>query len=325
MGEKLLYLSRDQVASCNTGIIEIIDTVEEAFKKKGQGVTELPLKPTIHPRPDCFLRALAGYISGLDVAGLKWVSAYPINRDSGLPLVSGLILLNNPETGLPLAVMDGSWITAWRTAAVSAVATRHLVIQGATTLSICGAGVQGNSHLEALLYVLPELRDVNVFDSSPRAMEQFLSTHQLSYPELTFKATSSPEEAVKGAHVVVTAAPMLTTRRAEIKGDWLAPGTLCLPLDFDSYFAPSAFAICKKFYTDDNDQLLWFKENGRFSDLPDLTGDLGHLVSGRVHGRENEDERIMVISVGVALGDLVTANLIYRKASSLNIGTWLDL
>ena len=137
---KLLYLSQTQVDACEVDILEIIDTIEASFKKKAEGQTEFPLKPTIHPRPECFLRALAGYIGGLDIAGLKWVSAYPSNRDRGLPLVTGLILLNDPETGIPMAVMDGNWITAYRTAAVSALTARHLAAHGAATLSICDGG-----------------------------------------------------------------------------------------------------------------------------------------------------------------------------------------
>ena len=324
MKDKLLYLSQTQVDACGVDILEIIDTIEASFKKKAEGRTELPLKPTIHPRPECFSRALAGYIGGLDVAGLKWVSAYPSNLDHGLPLVSGLILLNDPETGIPMAVMDGSWITACRTAAISAVAARHLAVQGAATLSICGAGVQGSSHLKALSCVIPKLKKVRVFDANPGAVERFLDTHQPVHPGLTLMAAESPEAAVKDADVIVTAAPMLTKRRAEIKGEWIAPGALCLPLDFDSYFATSAFAVCSKFYSDDKDQLYWFKENGRFDDMPGLTGDLGELVSGLVSGRENEDERIMAIGVGVALGDLATAGLVYRNARNRTIGTWLD-
>ena len=324
MKDKLLYLSRSQVDACEVDILEIIDTIEASFKKKAEGRAELPFKPTIHPRPECFLRALAGYIGGLDPAGLKWVSAYPSNHDRGLPLVSGLILLNDPETGIPLVVMDGSLITARRTAAISAMATRQLAVQGAATLSICGAGVQGSSHLKALSCVLPELKKVRVFDADPGAIERFLDTHQPTHPGLTLTATKSPEAAVKDADVIVTAAPMLTKRRAVIKGEWIAPGALCLPLDFDSYFATSAFAVCSKFYSDDKDQLYWFKENGRFDDVPGLTGDLGEVVSGLALGRENEDERIMAISVGVALGDLTTAGLVYRNACSRSIGTWLD-
>ena len=96
MEEKLLFLGKSAIKSLDISAAEIIEVIENGFRNMADGKAELPHKPTIHPRPDCFLRALPGYLKGLDLAGIKWVSAYPRNRQSGLPLVSGLVLLNDP-------------------------------------------------------------------------------------------------------------------------------------------------------------------------------------------------------------------------------------
>ena len=325
MEEKLLFLGKSAIKSLDISAAEIIEVIENGFRNMADGKAELPHKPTIHPRPDCFLRALPGYLKGLDLAGIKWVSAYPTNRQSGLPLVSGLVLLNDPQTGFPLTLMEGNWITAWRTAAVSAVAAKQLAVKGAETLAICGAGVQGNTHLTALCTVLPNLRQVKIFDPNPEVLKIFIQQQAGFYPELDLQGFSTAQDAFQEAQVVVTAAPMMAKPLPIIQEKDLAPGMLLLPVDLDSYFTASAFKACRKFFSDDIDQLLWLKDQGRFAHVEKLDGDYSQLLAGRIKGRENDDECIMAISVGIALGDLVTADLIYRRALDRNVGVWLEL
>ena len=122
--QEILYLSQADVARVGPSMAEIIDALEVAFREKGLGRTEMPPKPGIHPgEGDNFIHAMPAYIPALRSAGLKWVSGYPGNADRGLPYIAGLLILNDVDTGLPLAVMDCVWITAMRTGAASAVAT----------------------------------------------------------------------------------------------------------------------------------------------------------------------------------------------------------
>ncbi|MBU1697791.1 MAG: hypothetical protein KKD21_12240, partial [Proteobacteria bacterium] len=275
--------------------------------------------------PDCFLRALPGYLKGMDLAGIKWVSAYPTNQQRGLPIVNGLILLNDPQTGFPLTLMEANWITAWRTAAVTAVAAKILAVKETDTLGICGAGVQGKTHLATLCTVLPNLRRVKIFDPDPEALKIFIEQQAGVYPDLDLHGVSTAQDAFQEAQVVVTAAPMMTKPLAIIQEKDLSPGMLLLPVDLDSYFNASAFKACQKIFSDDMDQLLWLKDQGRFAHVEKLDGDYSQLLTGRVKGRENDDECIMAISVGIAIGDLVTANLIYHRARDRNVGIWLEL
>jgi len=323
--KKILFLGGAAIERLNVEPADMIEAMETGFRDKGAGLVELPLKPTIHPRPDCFIRALPGYLKQRDVAGLKWVGAYPINRQKDLSLVSGLVILNDPQTGFPAAIMDADWITAWRTAAVSAVAAKHLAVSDAATLAICGAGVQGGTHLECLALVLKRLRQVRIFDPHPASLNAFLERHSRSRPHLSLKGVSSPQSALQDAQVVVTAAPMMTEPLSVIQAEDLAPGVLCLPIDLDSYFAPSAFAACQKIYSDDIPQLHSLKGEGRFTHLAKVDGDYGQLLTHRITGREHQDQRIMAISVGIAMGDLIVADLIYRKAHKQDAGVWLEL
>ena len=322
---RLVFLSGGDIESLDVAPADVISVVEAAFKCKTEGRAEIPPKPTIHPRPDCFLRALPGYLESPDVAGLKWTSAYPSNRQAGLPTVGALVILNNPQTGLPLAILEGSRITAWRTAGVSAMATRLLARDGASVLAICGAGVQGDVHLEFLVHALPGLKEARVYDTDWEVVNRFLDRHGPRHPQLSLQAAASPRSAVRDADVIITAAPMREKPLAILTADELAPGVLCLPIDLDSYFGPSAFAACQLFFSDDANQLLALQEQGRFAALPHIDGDYGHLLAGKVQGRSYPGERIMAISVGVALGDLAVAHLLYRKAGDCGKGQLLEL
>src|SRR4030067_2914472 len=128
----------------------IIHLLEPAFKEKGAGRVEMPPKPGIHTSPDAFIHAMPAYIPALNSAGIKWVSGYPANQQRHLPYISGLLILNDDQTGLPYAVMDCTWITAYRTGAASALSAKFLARPDSQVLGILACGVQGRTHLEAL-------------------------------------------------------------------------------------------------------------------------------------------------------------------------------
>src|SRR5262245_33173495 len=123
---QLLYLSRQDVEAVAPSMQEIIDLLAAAFREKGEGRVEMPPKAGLHPGPDCFIHSMPAFVAALGAVGVKWISGFPTNRDRDLPYVTGLLILNDPATGLPVAVMDASWITAERTGAATALAARHL-------------------------------------------------------------------------------------------------------------------------------------------------------------------------------------------------------
>src|SRR5512137_1187599 len=120
--DQILYLSAADVARVAVDLRTIVGLLETAFREKGEGRVEMPPKPGIHTLPDAFIHAMPAFIPGLRAAGMKWVSGYPENYKRGLPYISGLLILNDPESGVPLALMDCVWITAKRTGAATAVA-----------------------------------------------------------------------------------------------------------------------------------------------------------------------------------------------------------
>ena len=146
----LLYLSRADVESVALDMASIIGALETAFREKGQGRIEMPPETGINTQPDAFVHAMPAYIPSLRSAGIKWVSGYPGNQERGLPYISGLLVLNDDQTGLPYAVMDCTWITAYRTGAASAVTARYLAREDSEVVGILACGVQGRANLLAM-------------------------------------------------------------------------------------------------------------------------------------------------------------------------------
>jgi ornithine cyclodeaminase/alanine dehydrogenase-like protein (mu-crystallin family) len=324
MTSKLLYLSQADVVSVGLTMAEIVAAVEAAFREKGEGRLEMPPKPGIHPGGgDNFIHAMPAYIPALNSAGVKWVSGYPGNQQRGLPYINGLLILNDPDTGLPLSVMDCTWITGVRTGAATAVAARYLARPESSTVGILGCGVQGRTNLEALQVVLP-VRRVKAFDTAPGAARRY-ADQMGARLGLEVTAVEAARDAVTGCDVVVTAGPILHTPHATIKGGWLEEGAFASLVDYDSYWDRPALNETDKFCTDDEPQLRYYQRAGYFQDIPTLYAEVGELVSGKKPGRTSAAERTMTANLGIAMDDMAVAPLVYRKAVETGIGTWLEL
>jgi ornithine cyclodeaminase/alanine dehydrogenase-like protein (mu-crystallin family) len=321
---QVLYLSQSEVTSVGLTMTEIIDLLETAFHEKGAGRVEMPPKPGIHPGDgDNFIHAMPAYIPAMDSAGVKWVSGFPGNHRHGLPYITGLLILNDPDTGVPISVMDCVWITAMRTAAATAVAARRLARGESSILGVLGCGVQGKTNTEALNVDFP-LERVMAYDINPEAMADYVSEIRSRF-DVEVIPVESPKDAVVGCDMVVTAGPILKTPHATIQVGWMEPGAFASLVDFDSYWHPEALKEVDKFCTDDRSQLNHYKTVGYFKDIPPVHADLGELVYGVKPGRETPAERTIACNLGLAMDDMAVAPTIYQRALEAGIGTWLPL
>jgi len=321
---RLLYLSQADVVAVGISMSEIIAALETAFRAKGEGRTEMPPKPGVHPGGgDNFIHAMPAYIQDLKSAGVKWVSGYPENYKRGLPYITGLLIYNDVENGLPLAVMDCAWITAKRTGAASAVAARRLARPESSVMGMLGCGVQGQSHAEAFTETFP-LKKILAYDKDPESARRYAAamTRQL---KVEVVAVQTPREAVSGCDIVATAGPMLKVPHATIQAGWLDEGAFASLVDYDSYWSREALAQAAKFCTDDIPQLKLYQSMGYLQNIPPIHADLGELVTGKKKGRENPRERTMTANLGLAIDDMAVAPLIFKRAQEKGIGTWLPL
>ena len=321
---RLLYLSYQQIVDVDLTMPEIIESMEKMFGAKGQGRTDMPPKPGIHPGGgNNFIHAMPASIPDLNSAGIKWVSGFPENPSKGLPYISGLLIFNDFATGLPLAVMDCVWITAKRTGAASAISARYLARPESSVMGMLGCGVQGRSHAEALKVLFP-LKKVMAYDANEEARNRYAEEISTQF-ELEVLPVKTPQEAVTGCDIVVTAGLMVQPPHATIQPGWMDEGAFASLVDYDSYWQPAAMHETDLFCTDDTNQFRAAQQAGYFKDIPDLHADLGELVTGQKQGRQTPAQRTMTANLGLALDDMAVAPLIFKKAVEKGIGTWLDL
>jgi len=320
---ELVHLSRAEVERAGVGMRDVLAALEAMFVEKGAGRVEMPPKPGVHPAPDAFIHAMPAHVPALGATGVKWVSGFPGNVARGLPYISGLLILNDPATGIPTCVMDATWITAVRTGAATAIAARRLARAESRTLGVVACGVQGRSNLAALACVFA-LERVRAFDVRREAAEAFAREVGERHG-LTVEVVDTPRAAVEGLDLVVTSGPILKHPRPVIEPDWLAPGTFLCALDFDSYVTGAAFRAVDRLTTDDLGQMEHYRALGYFADTPRADCDLGQLVCGTAPGRAREDERIVAVQLGLALEDMPVAVLVRDRARALGLGTRLEL
>ncbi|PYJ10412.1 MAG: ornithine cyclodeaminase [Verrucomicrobia bacterium] len=237
--------------------------------------------------------------------GAKLVTFYPNNQ--GVPTHHAMIVLFRPETGEPLVTMDGRLITEMRTAAVSAVATDVLARRDTSILAIIGSGVQAGSHLEALR-IVRKFREVRVW--SPRNAIEFARRHDVS-------AAASPEEAVRGADVIVVATAATTP---VLRGEWLSPGVHINAVgatrpnwrELDDEVLRRA-----RIYVESREAAM--KESGDIIAAGEVFAEIGEVVAGTKNGREGAEEITLFKSVGVAVEDVAAADLVWR--TKLRVGS----
>jgi ornithine cyclodeaminase/alanine dehydrogenase len=316
---ELLYLTQQEVIDCGLTLAESVGIVEGVLREHGEGQVENPPKPGVHPRPDAFIHAMPGYLKRADLVGMKWVSGFFSNPARGLPSLSGLIVLNDADTGLPTAVMDCAYITALRTAAVSGVAARHLARAGAEALGIVGAGLQGRYNLLAIAAVLPTLRFARVFDTHAPTLGRFL---EAMAGEVAFElaAGGSAERVIRAADVVVTATGWL--EEPIFASEWVGRGALVLPVHARGWSRRTPHEM-DRFIVDDWGQFhhVMGGEGGFYAPLPEPDAQLGEVVAARTPGRRSDDERIVDFNYGMAIHDVAMATEVLRRAKARHLGT----
>jgi ornithine cyclodeaminase/alanine dehydrogenase len=320
---QILYLSQADVAKVNLDMALVINLLETAFREKGAGRVEMPPKPGVHTMPDAFIHAMPAFIPALQSAGIKWVSGYPENYKRGLPYITGLLILNDVETGIPYAVMDCSWITAYRTGAASALAAKYLARPESKMVGILACGVQGRTNLEALKVLFP-IKRVYAYDIRPDVQQRYVEEMSARFG-IEVIGVKDAKQAVVNSDLVITSGPILKHPTPTIQSDWLQPGAFGSAVDFDSYWTGAALSQMDRISTDDHAQFQYYKSVGYFQTTPAPYADLGEIVAGLKPGRQDPLERTLAINLGLAMDDMAVAPEIYRRAKGLGIGTWLNL
>ena len=300
---KLLVLSEHDVTEL-LAMAECIAVMEEALAALARGEVHNPLRQAIRaPGAPGLLGLMPAWWSGaIPYYGLKEVCVFPENPKRGLDTHLGAVILHSGETGEPLAILNASAITAIRTAAVSAVATKLLAREDAAVLAIIGTGVQGQSHRRAI----PLVRNIREIRMCGRG--------------------ESVEEAVRGADIVVTAT---SSREPILKREWLSPGVhinavgssiaSARELEADLVASASLFVDRRESTMNESGDYLGAVDSGAT-----IRAELGEVLTGSAQGRKSAEEITLFKSLGLAIEDLAAAAFLYDKARREGRGNWVE-
>ena len=322
----LHYLNGPDIAQLAMGDDEIITAVEAGLLAQGSGQTVI--EPRMHLTPDPafngHFNVLRGYVAPLGVAGVKIVGDYVDNYKQGLPSEMALLNLFDPRTGMPLAVIDATWITDARTGAVTAIGAKHLARKGSRVLGHIGA--RGTAYWNVrLLDRLFDFDEIRVHSRRPESRDAFGARLSQDLGKKVI-VTTDWESCVRGADIVVEAsrldrpAPMLKT-------EWIKPGALVVPYGTMSALELSLTSIMSKMVMDDWGQarsgpygaLRAHVDAGLLSEAT-LHAELGQIVAGSKPGRERDDETILFWHRGLSLSDIALGHAVLEKAKKTGIG-----
>ena len=329
MAQHFRLLNEQQVRSL-LPMEDLIAAMESALAKFSACEVLQPVRSVLTVGPTkAYFGLMPAYIPSPAALGAKLVTVFGENHKQDLPSHLATILLLDPETGALLAMMDGRYITEARTAAVSAVSTRFLGRADASTLAIIGSGVQARSHLEAYLHVR-QLKEVRIWSPRPQSRQQFVSDMS-PHTSIPIIAADSAEAAVRGADLIV----LVTSSPTPVIDDsWVSAGAhvvcvgACRPTQQEM---PPQLVKRSRLYVDSRDAALLESgdvvrniADGLF-DASHIRGEIGEVVLGRIGGRNSNTDITVFKSLGMAVEDVVSADLVFRRAAEFGTGTELIL
>jgi ornithine cyclodeaminase/alanine dehydrogenase-like protein (mu-crystallin family) len=322
------YLAAADVAAAMPPLAERLALAQKTMRALGTDA-DLPPKIGVQPRqPGSVAHAMPALLRGpladgsADLIGLKWIVGFPDNPAAGLPTYSALLLLNDPQTGVPLAVMDAGTITAQRTAAISGTAIRLFMpgIGGRPArVAVLGAGAQARAHLPIIGHLLPGAAIRLADRDADRA--NALATHAATVEGIgSVDVAPDVRRAVENADLVVSVVSFGPDHQA-LETEWLGPETLFVAVDYDMQ-APAPLASEALFVVDERDQFLATRAAPWFAGYPDPDATLGEALHD---GIARPAGRVLVTHLGVGLADVVFASAILARAEQLGLGRLLPL
>lgn len=326
IGNQLLYLSYQECVELTPDLDKVIAVVKEALIEHGHKRYEMPAKVGVHPFPDCFYHAMPAYVPGNMTCGIKWIEGYPDNPlKYSLPQNTGIIILNDILTGLPICIMDCTWVTALRTPAVTILSALELHPE-AESIMLIGCGVQGIEHVRFFLHSMKNLKRIYIYDKYKSAMDKLIAKFAPIEHGVEFIVGKSFEEMTKNSDIICTATKFTTVSSCLIKAEWAQKGQTYLPQESFAVIDPKLGQKCDRFITDSIDEAMLFDSMGYFPlGLPHVDCETGEMLAGLKPGRENKDQIIICNNIGMAVDDLAVAKVIYDNALVRKVGTILPI
>ena len=328
MSRETLLLTQRDVARLATMPMSL-RVVRDAFKAMARGETVMPPKLYLPLPHGADFRAMPAYVRPMRACGIKWVNVHPGNRRRGLPTVMAVIIVNDPATGVPLAVMDGGLVTKLRTAAASAVAAQALARPDSRVVGLVGCGAQANAQVQALSAVF-RLARVQVWGLRPEEAARSCRRMRRLMPRIVFQPCGTVEQCVRGADLVVTITP---SRHPLVRRAWLSPGVHINAVGAD---APGKQELEPRILreatvvVDEYQQAIHGGElnvpvsRGQFAPRQ-IHASLGEVLLGRKRGRRSKTELTVFDSTGLAIHDVAMGAALVRLATRRGVGRRIAL
>jgi len=327
-----LILTDDEVKGL-LSMKEVMEAVELAFREKGVGRAQMPAKIYLfYKKYNGDLRTMPSYLEELDISAVKIVNVHPDNRTKyNLPTIMAVIVLIDPKSGAPTAIMSGTTITDMRTGAAGGIAAKYLANKGSKIVGLVGAGAQARTQLMALLQVYGKFEEVRIWSRSRETKQRFVAEADPAYRHLCkIIPVETVKEAVKGADIVVTTTP---SRQPLVMNAMLSSGVHfnCIGADAPGKEELDPVILKRaKIVVDDWEQASHSGEiNVPLSQgiikRESVWAEIGEIVAGLKPGRERRDEITIFTSTGLAVQDAVTAKIAYDKAIKKGIGRFIKI
>ena len=308
--QNLPYLSSSDLESMSISTDEVVSTIEHLIKGTLESRTWNAPKAVITPPDGRYMMATLSASDDPPYLAAKSLVLNPKNKDRGLSDINSLVTLLNSDTGVPLAVIDGNWVTAVRTAGLSAVAAKRLARADSSVIAFVGCGAQAHSHLQAFADLFP-LTELRAFNRGRENRDILCRTAESK--GLGAIACDSVEEAISGADLIISSITLSHTITPFIDAAWLKPGAFASLVDLGIPWFDNSMAVFDRIIIDDLEQESQMDQP--LVDLSLVKGDLTALVTGAADGRLADDEKTAFIFRGLALGDLALAALAFQSYS----------
>jgi ornithine cyclodeaminase/alanine dehydrogenase len=303
------YLSPPVLERLDITTRDAVDTIEQMILGQKRGGVWCAPKAVVLPGDERYIMSTLAVADGPGVVVTKSLVLNPRNRARGIAVINSLVTLLDSETGLPLAVIDGNWITARRTAGLSAVAAKRLARSDAASIGFIGCGVEARSHLDAFCDLFP-IRQISAFGRGAENRDALCRAAEAR--GLTAIASKTARDAISEADIIVTSVTLLPNLDPFLDARWLTPGAFVASVDLALPWLPESFEAFQSIVIDDLEQETKMSKPMVAPAL--VTGDLSNLVCGEIAGRENAQDLTAFAFRGVAVGDLALAALAYQRA-----------
>ncbi len=317
LGQDILYLCDADIRAAGLSLAEVEAAVEAVFAAKAAGSAVMKPKLSLHGDGGALFLASAGLLGAPAYGGVKWVGVADAQA-SGLPHIAGTVLLNDAETGMPVAILDARWITGVRTAAITAVAARRLARPESACIGFIACGLQARAHLAALRLHFPL--------ATVRAYSRRLSTAQAFADEartqgLAADAVEDPRDAVAGMDIVISSTPVVPPTPPFLDAAWLDAGSFAGMVDLGLSWISESLTALDLVVTDDIAQA----GTERLTYSEPYHGEVAGLVAGSVPGRKSPAQRNALVFAGLGLADVAVAAAVYERAKETGVGRVLPM